>query len=268
MQSNEITAAPVSRGAELKKKHKKRVRRRNIRIAVTRLFAVAFITMVTLTVVLYLNPLFNVKRVDYDGNNYVDAEYLEEGIKNIEGTNVFRITRKSVLKEFSKINYIDDVKVYKNYFPPMVKIVFEETIPYGCAKLGEKYIMFNKDYKNLEESIAFIDGAPKVLGTEDIPFEEFNAGSKNNKVSAMMECLSQMEAVGILGDVKELSMESISNITFEYTNRFHVILGSAYDVEEKLLLFLTTINNASMTERDKGTIDLSTGGRAVFIPEK
>lgn len=268
MQSTGNITTPVSKGAELKKKHKKRVRRRNVRIAVTRVFAIAFITIITLTVVLYLNPLFNVRRVDFDGNNHVDSEYLEAGISNIEGTNIFQLTRKSVLKEFSKINYIDDVKLYKRYFPPVVKIVFVETKPYGCAKLGDKYIMFNKEYKNLEESIAFIEGAPRVIGTDDIPYEDFVPDSKNNKVSTMMECLDKIDKVGILDKVTELSVESISNITFNYEDRFDVVLGSAYDVEEKLLLFLTAINNANMSEKDRGTVDLSSGGTALFTPEK
>jgi len=268
MESTEKRTVPVSKSKELKKKHKKRVRRHNVRVAIVRTFAVLFITAATLTVVLYLNPLFNVTRVDYSGNNHVEAEYIDPIIKEIEGTNIFQLSKKKILETFSKINYIDDVRIYRRFFPPVMKIVFEETTPYGCAKLGDKYIMFNKDFKNLEESIAFIEGAPKVLGTDDIPFEDFKPESRNNKVTSMMECLDKMNKVGILEKVSELSMESLSNITFEYDNRFHVILGGAYDVEEKLLLFLTAIGSANISESDKGTMDLSTGGTALFSPEK
>lgn len=254
-------------GAELKKRHRKNLRRRKIMIMFTRMLSVAFIIFVTLTVVLYLNPIFNIRTVNTEGNEHVDMEYLEQGISGIRGKNIFRVTKKSVFKQFAYINYFEDVNLKKSYFPPELTIIFTEYKPCGTAKIGDKFYLFDENLKILEESSAFIESAPKVYGTDDIPLNEFVKDSKNNKVTAMLECFSKMEETGVLEKVTEISFESISNITFEYDGKFHVILGSAYDVDAKLRLFLTALSNANIPENAMGTMDLSTGGTAYLRPD-
>ena len=253
-------------GAELKKRHKKNLRRRNIMIMATRVFSVAFIVFITLTVVLYLNPLFNVRKVNIEGNEHVEVEYLEQGLNAIKGKNIFRLSKNRVMKVFSYIHYFEDVELKKRYFPPEMTIVFKEYTPCGTAQIGDKFYLFDKELKILEESTAFIEKAPRVYGTDDIPVEEFVYGSKNNKVSALIECLEKMEETGVIEKTDAISFESISEITFEYDKKFHVILGSAYDVEAKLRLFLATLSNASMDGNAGGTVDLSNGGTAYYTP--
>lgn len=252
---------------DLKKRHKQKLMKRKIRIAVMRVISAVFIAFLTLLIVFYLNPLFNIQEVDFDGNKHVSEEYLKPGLENIAAENVFRVTKKRVLKEFSGINYINDVYIKRGYFPPRVKITFVEAQPYGSAKIGDKYIMFDEKCRTLQESSAFIEGAPKIYGTDDIKPEDFHDGSKNNKVEALLECMKNLEKTGMLDKVSEVSVESISNIKLSYDGRFSVIIGSAYDVESKLLLFLTTISNAEIPEDARGTIDLSTGGVARYTPE-
>ncbi len=253
-------------GAELKKRHKKNLRRRNIMIMVTRVFSVAFIAFITLTVVLYLNPLFNVRKVNIEGNEHVEVEYLEQGLNAIKGNNIFRLSKNKVMKAFSYIHYFEDVELKKRYFPSEMTIIFKEYTPCGTAQIGDKFYLFDKELKILEESTAFIEKAPRIYGTDDIPMEEFVYGSKNNKVSALVECLEKMEETGVIEKTDAISFESISEITFEYDKKFHVILGSAYDVDAKLRLFLATLSNASMDGNAGGTVDLSNGGTAYYTP--
>jgi len=251
---------------DLKKRHRKRVRRRNITIAVSRVIIAALICVVTLTVVLYLNPMFNIKQVVYEGNSRVSADYLDKYCTNLIGENIFHVSKKSVMELFEPINYIADLKVEKKYFPPTVRVVITEAKPYGCVKLGERYIMFDKNLKNLEESSSFIDGAPQIYGVEDISIDEFVLGSKNRTVNTVIETLEAMDKTGVLENTTQVSFKNISEITFVYDDKFDVTLGSSYDVESKLLLFMATINSADVSENTGGTIDLSTGGTAYYRP--
>lgn len=246
----------------LKVRHKKRVRRRNASIAAKRVVIFVLIVVVTLTIVLYLNPMFNIRQVIYEGNSRVSADYLDTYCQDIIGENIFHVSEKSLMELFKPINYISEVSVKKKYFPPTLKVIISEAIPYGCVKIGEKYIMFDRNFKNLEESTAFIDGAPRIYGLEDIAVEDFVIGSGNKKISSVEETLTAMAQTGVLEKTDEVSFNNISNITFEYDEKYHVILGSVYDIESKLLLFMATINSADISTTTGGTVDLSTAGTA------
>ncbi len=254
-----------SRTESLKRRHRKRVRRRNVSIMLKQVIIAVLIAAVALTLLLYLNPLFNIKQVMYEGNERVSKDYLDKYCEDVIGENVFQVSRKKVMEDFKPINYIEDVVVKKKFFPPALKVIIHEAKPYGCVKVGERYIMIDKDLKNLEESSSFIDGAPKIYGLEDVPDAEFVPGSKNKTVQTMMEVLAAMADTGSLEHITEISFENISDIKFDY-DQYDVTLGSAFDAESKLLLLQAAVNSADASDNTSGTVDLSTAGMAYLRP--
>ena len=81
-----------------------------------------------------------------------------------------------------------------------------------------------------------------------------------------MSCIENMEKAGIIADITVMSFEDMTNITFNYQNRLDVICGTHIDFQRKLALFKEAVNSNKLTENSRGTINLSTTGKAIYTP--
>ena len=82
----------------------------------------------------------------------------------------------------------------------------------------------------------------------------------------MVMCLEEMKKIGILGGVRTISVADAGNITFNYEDRLDAICGSSVDLEKKLGYFKSAANSNRLTENSRGTIDLTTTGKAIYSP--
>ena len=78
--------------------------------------------------------------------------------------------------------------------------------------------------------------------------------------------LTNGKKTDIIKGVTVISFEDVTNITFNYENRLDVICGTYIDFRRKLSLFKEAINSNKLTENSKGTINLSTTGKAIYTP--
>ncbi|MBR4173052.1 MAG: hypothetical protein IKR46_01615, partial [Clostridia bacterium] len=82
----------------------------------------------------------------------------------------------------------------------------------------------------------------------------------------VMSCIENMDKAGILEGVTAMSFADMTNITFNYQNRLDVICGTHIDFQRKLALFKEAVNSYKLTENSRGTINLSTTGKAIYTP--
>ena len=75
-----------------------------------------------------------------------------------------------------------------------------------------------------------------------------------------------MKKIDILKGVKSISVADISNISFNYEDRIDAICGSSVDLSKKLGFFKSAVNSNRLTENSRGTIDLTTIGKAIYTP--
>ena len=84
------------------------------------------------------------------------------------------------------------------------------------------------------------------------------------KVDFLRELLTISTDMGIIAEISDISLASIADVRFTYQSRFEVVLGGLDQLEYKLGLLQTTVDN--LADGDSGTIDLSRDRQAHYIP--
>ncbi|MBR0088631.1 MAG: hypothetical protein IJP94_02190, partial [Clostridia bacterium] len=120
----------------------------------------------------------------------------------------------------------------------------------------------------LEELNAARNKLPVVTGVE---LQSANIGESLNvgndyKDSTLKTILRTLEATGLLADVKEVNINSLTAITMNYDDRITAQCGSQLDIERKIRLFKEAVTSDALANNARGTIDLSDPGKAIYTP--
>lgn len=86
----------------------------------------------------------------------------------------------------------------------------------------------------------------------------------STKLSYLKELLPLLDAQGMLADVRELDVSNVSNLHFEYQERFTVRLGEQENLANKLDLLRRLVH--TLSAGDAGILDLSTEDEGHYIP--
>ena len=57
-----------------------------------------------------------------------------------------------------------------------------------------------------------------------------------------------------------------TNITFGYDDRIDAFCGTKLDLERKIRMFYVAVTSNNLAENARGTMDLSTSGKAIYTP--
>ena len=258
---------PAASG-NIQKRHTQRQRQR-IRAMKRRRF-IFFSTLILIAVltVMFFTPLFNIRRVDIEGNGRVSTEEIQQSIGILEGENLFRTSTGKIKKNLLRFPYMDMVSVKRVLFPPSIRVAVTECEPGGYIIENEKYIVINEKAKVLEVSVDEPKNIPQLAG---MTLSKFEPGMKlevaeSDKFAVMIQCLQEMRKLDVLKGVEMISFDDMSNISFNYEDRLDVLCGSDVEFSKKLGLFREAIHSSKLTENSRGTIDLSTTGKAVYTP--
>ncbi len=263
---------PVKRSTagngNIQKRHTQRQRQRIRAMKRRRFIFFSTLILIAVSVVLFFTPLFNIRHVDIAGNNRISVEELRQSIGAVEGENLFRTSTGRIKKNILQFSYVDSVTVKRVWFPPSIRVAVTECEPGGYILENEKYVIINEKAKVLEVSAEEPEDIPQLVG---LTLSKLEPGQRleiteNDKFEVMMQCLQDMRKLGILNGVEMISFENMSNISFNYEDRLDVLCGSDVELSKKLGLFREAIHSSKLTENSRGTIDLSTTGRAVYTP--
>lgn len=257
-----------SEGENIKARHderrKKRIREQKLR----RILFFSVIALVVVLLVTYLTPIFNIKKVKVSGNAKITTEEVLKQVGEIEGKNLFSYGERRVRKQILKLPYIEKVTLKKSIFPPTVTIQIKENTPSFQIEIGKEFIFVDKNGKVLEKVLEKQEGVALLTG---VSVESANVGNEieykeNATKNIIVTCLKQLEKAGIMQDITAVSFEDTENITFNYQNRLDVVCGDITDIQRKIALFKEAINSNNLTENSRGTINLSTTGKAIYTP--
>lgn len=246
------------------KRRQKRIREQKIR----RYTFFTVLALIAVLSVMFFTPLFNIKTVQITGNNKLSSETITEQIGTLTGKNLFRTGKRSIKNKLYNLAYIEKAAIKKKPFPPTVIINITESSPMCQIESSGTFTVIDKNGKVLEktaekqEAIAVMEGVSLVSSNEGdlISFKD----DETQKI--IMSCIGYMEKADIIKDITVISFEDMTNITFNYQNRLDVICGTHIDFQRKLALFKEAVNSNKLTENSRGTINLSTTGKAIYTP--
>lgn len=168
-----------------------------------------------------------------------------------------------------KVNpYIKGVSVQKKTIPPAVSVTVTEYVPAGILRAEGKTLLVSSGLNVLESGGEISAAVPVVTG---MSISEGDAGGiaksdETEKLEIVEIALTTLEKTGVIGNVIEIDVNDVTNITMNYDNRLTVKCGTQLDLERKLRLFRETVMNNYFAENVRGTIEFTESGKAVYTP--
>lgn len=238
--------AKQKRTSKRKSKHKK------VWPVILMAFVILFISVFT---ALSLTVLFNVKTIKVAGESMYSVEQIisASGIKI--GKNLVRLSADEHENNVERyLPYVGSAEIIKS-FPDSIYINVTPAKEYAAFKIDDKYAKVDAEYKVLE----IVQQQPMgLLLIRNIEVGEISAGVKISFTDeAQRDSLKQLK--DILADTKlhvtQIDVNSAVDMNFCIEDRIYVKLGSANNINEKILHLVTTIEN--LDKGVKGSISLS-----------
>ncbi len=246
------------------KRRQKRIREQRIR----RYTFFTVLALIFVLVIMFFTPLFNIKTVTVIGNKKLNTEEITAQVGNLSGRNLFSTRKRTIKRNLYDLSYINKVSVKKKPFPPTVIVEIEECQPTVQILFDDAFIVIDNTGKILEKSIEKIEGIPVCEGVSIISANEGELiAFKDEEIQKIvMSCIENMKKADIINDITVMSFADITNITFNYQSRLDAICGTHIDFHRKLALFKEAVHSNQLTPNSRGTINLTTTGKAIYTP--
>ena len=253
---------------DIQHRHRKRRQQRIREQKIRRCIFFTVLAMIAVVVVVFFTPVFDIGTVSVIGNERVPTEQILEKTGDLTGKNLFTLRKGTITSGILDFAYVDKVTVKKKPFPPTLILDIKECKPAIQIEYAESYIVIDKTGKILEKAPEKLEGIPICEGLKIISANEGEAiGFKDDDVKKIvLNCIQAMEKTEVLDGIVTMSFADMTNITFNYQSRLDVICGTHIDFQRKLALFNEAINSNNLTENSRGTINLSTTGKAIYRP--
>ncbi len=209
-----------------KKKQRKAGKRRKI----TPFLIVVSVFLIAAAVYLCLTMLFNVDRINIEGNTlYEELDLIEtSGIE--KGENLFEVdTAYAEDKLYSVYSYIEEVEV-KRAFPNAVTIKITEATPFSVIEEADGYTLVSAGGKVLDRGLEEVPrGMLSVRGLSTITSTEDDV----KRMELMKKIINTMQKLE-MSNYNFLDLSDTLEITMIYDNRVKVNLGNELELEYKL----------------------------------
>ena len=231
------------------------------------LYRVLLACMIAAALFFIASTFFEVKRVEVTGT----SKYLPEQVAALSGIQtgdrLLFINRFEIWDNIrDELPYVKSLQV-RQRFPNTVVLELTERRP--AAKLvnnGISYIIDENaillEYTALGDHfrLPVIHGAAPTeitLGKEVVFADEL-------MLDSLKHILSELVATDWITEIVDIDLDRIYDISFNYGNRYTVLLGDSSELPYKLAVFEEVLSR--LHETDQGVIDLSTPSTVNFRP--
>ena len=90
------------------------------------------------------------------------------------------------------------------------------------------------------------------------------ADGSEERVDYLAELLGQLQERGLASETEWVDFTDTNKVFFKYTDKYQVVIGEGENVEHKFAMLMSVLSQ--LKEGDVGTIDVSRGEKAHFIP--
>ena len=225
--------------------------------------------VVVVAAIFVLSLFFRVEDIRVEGNTHYTDEEIIRAIDIEEGDNLFFFDRfAAIARVFSKLPYIEEVSL-KRALPNRITITVEESTALAYLILGDEEWTMDHNCKILgkaaegeTEQLIPIKGVQP--GTLMIGERLERADGNEERVDYLAELLYQLQERGLASETRWVDFTDSNKVFFRYTDKYTVIIGDSENVEHKFAMLISVLSQ--LKEGDVGTIDLSNGQNAHFIP--
>ena len=225
--------------------------------------------LVIVSVIFVMSVFLRVADIQVEGNSHYTDEEIIRAIDIEEGDNLFFFDRFAALSRvFAKLPYVREVSVERS-LPNKVIITVEESQALAYIVLGGEKWTIDQDCKvlgkaNEEELEGLIPIEGISPGTLMIGEDLTTSDGNTEIVTYIAEVLFQLEERGLYTQVGTIDFSDPHNVVFDYADKFTVKLGGSSKVEHKFGMLASVLSQ--LLEGDVGTIDISSGSVAHFMP--
>lgn len=256
------------------KKNREAQRRKQIerrRVMRIRAMLTAAVVVLLAFIVLFLTPLLNIKNVSVTGNVIVKTEELTGRLENAKGENLIMFSDSKAQEILADLSYVESASVSKFLIPPSIRVNITECKPAASVGLNGRRVIIDPQLKVLSDGDEFDDNGIPVI--EGFPVSKYRVGRElmpadndEGRTGILRTCLGVMSRLDMLGKIDYIDLSNVGAIRFGYDNRIDALCGSDLELERKIRMFNVTVTGTSLSENAHGTIDLTTSGKAVYVP--
>ena len=225
---------------------RKRLRRRGRNM---NLYGLAVLLLViTAGITISYTFLFNISEIRVSGeSDMYTAEEIVDASGIHEGDNLLRLdAEKSQQQILDKLLYVETASVNRD-FPSSLDIKVTKCIPAFNVNYDEGTLLVSKKGKILADNGFITEGLPIIYGYEPSITEPGRpvASSNEHKAEAFAELMTALEKMETV-DIATVDMSDEHSIIVNYRNGMIFKMGNWSDVEYKLDLAATVMNDESV----------------------
>lgn len=216
-----------------------------------------------------LTLFFKADVIIVEGNErYTDGQIVEaSGLQ--AGDNLYLMNKYAHAQEiFRKLPYVESASINRKLPDTLLIEVHECTAAAAIPSQSGTWLM-SVSGKILERSTKLPENCAKVSGCLLIDPAESGAAAVSEeevyKLEALKTLLREAEKKRMLADIETIDLSDEGCLQLTYAGRFTVKLPWNADISYKLESLATVVDYLEVNET--GTINLTTEGKASFIPE-
>ncbi len=234
------------------------------------LFAPISVLLVGVAIVFGMGVFFRVQEIEVIGSvSYTDEEVIEASGIDV-GDNLFFINRFTASSRiFARLPFVEEASIERE-LPNRIIITVDESFAMAYVSWEGQYWMMTGNCKLLGTgSVTEVADLIRVMNVTPV---EPKAGeilqvdaAESLKLSYLQTLLHAMQLTGITDDVEDIDMTNPADPTFRYLDRFTVKMGPNENVDYKLRMLLSAVEQ--MESDMTGTVDLSEGTAVHVSPD-
>lgn len=216
-----------------------------------RLFIILIFLIVIGIVVINKTDVCIIDKVMLEGDNLITGKYVQEKAETLKGLNIIYIDKKSIIKDFKRNPYVEELTI-KRVYPNKLKINVKEAKGLYYVNKDESYYIISSNMILLEEIDSIED--KKLIELRGIDIENLNLGDKvsnEKKIEKIAEDFYNMEQVieenGEEFSITAVDLSNMSNLK-AYIGNIEIFLGTYENVFKKMSDAVQIYKNFDVTE--------------------
>lgn len=223
------------------------------------------ISLSAILVVFSLNSgLFNIGKINTQGNKNVSREKLLHNSSINIGENIFRISTKEAEENILKLPYVKSVDI-KRKLPNEINIeVIEREEKLLVKDISIYYILDHEGYV-LNQTDSIMENLPVVLGLKadrivlgDNLFSSF-------KIEELEELIKEGERLNLLATIESIDIENQENVNILINNGINVAFGPLNNVKYKISLLNEILVHSRNNDISINEIIMNRGEHPILV---